>query len=67
MHDWSVLDTLTDVNSMYNKFISDFQYLYDKYFPVQIKTLKTSESNKPWITKAIKNAIARKIVFIKFI
>ena len=27
---------------------------------MQIKTLKTSESNKPWITKAIKNSIARK-------
>ena len=47
MHDWSVLDTLTDVNSMYNKFISDFQYLYNKYFLEKNKTLKTSESNKP--------------------
>jgi len=64
-HDWSVLDTLPDVNIMYTKFITDLQYLYDKYFPLQIKTLTTPEINKPWITKAIKKSILKKIIYIK--
>jgi len=59
-HDWSVLDTLPDINSMYAKFNNDFQYLYHESFPVQTKILTASEISKPWITKAIKKSIAKK-------
>lgn len=60
LHNWDILNAATDVNSMYAKFADDVQYLYDKCFPVKIKTLTVTEISKPWITKAIKTSISKK-------
>ena len=56
-HDWYTLNTLTDVNRMYSRFINDFQHIYNKCFPVKIVTLTATEIRRPWITKAIKTSI----------
>jgi hypothetical protein len=60
LEDWSHLDILSDVNTMYTAFIRTVQKLYDKAFPIQTKTLKQQEIHRPWLTKAIRVSISKK-------
>ena len=62
-YDWSNLDDIQDVNSMYSSFIHTVQKLYDKSFPILIKTVTAPELYKPWLTKAIRNSIRKKHSF----
>ena len=58
--DWSILNNLTDINSMYSKFSCVVQYLYDKTFPLINKTITVSDKCRPWITRAIRKSICKK-------
>jgi len=59
-YDWSDLVNSPNVNSMYNGFINLVQTLYDKSFPITMITIKVSEQNRPWITRAIRKSITKK-------
>ena len=63
--DWSILHTQSNVNSMYAQFIQVVQCMYNKYFPLQTKTITLSETCKPWLTSAVKKSIKQKISFIQ--
>ena len=65
MHDWSILNQLSDVNLMYNSFITTTQLYYNKAFPVKTKIISTAVNHLPWITPAIKKSITKKILYTK--
>ena len=58
--DWFSVSTEVDVNNKFNKFISIFENLHNKYFPIVRIKLKTNTVFKPWITHAIKNSVKKK-------
>lgn len=59
-HEWSDLNNIEDVNSMYSTFIHAIQHLYNKCFPVQTKTIRAHELYRPWLTRALKKSITKK-------
>ena len=58
--DWESLNTIEDVNEMYDKFLLLYKTEYEKCFPVIKIQMKSSRKYNPWITKDTRGLIRRK-------
>ena len=58
--DWSLLEGIYDVNTLYDGFIDIVTRLYNRYCPVTIHKIKKIDLEKPYITNEIKNEIIEK-------
>ena len=57
--DWN--DTINyNADKMYDKFISQFSELYNKYFPLSVVKIKEKHIGKPYITAEIKELIKQR-------
>ncbi len=58
---WSTIDASNDVNSNYENFLLNFDYLYNKSFPIKKTKMKVFRNlSKPWITTGIQKSIKKK-------
>jgi len=60
IYEWEELEHLPDVNSVYQRFTSIVQKLYDKSFPIVTKLVNDSEQHRPWVTSGIRKSITKK-------
>lgn len=60
--DWTILNTITDINDKYNYFIGKITKLSDKYIPTKKITSKSKETTntKQWLTKGIRKSCKTK-------
>ena len=67
-YDWDTIKTHQDANEASNNFISTFCTIYDTFFPMNKKKIKTKDLESPWITKEIKKSSKKKQrVYSKFL
>ena len=55
-----VLSADNDVNQNFDSFISIFDRLYNKFFPVQVKNISRKRMLNPWISTGLLNSIRHK-------
>ena len=59
--DWSLVSISNNVNVAYANFITIFNAMFERYFPLIEKKVRIDHSNKPWITPELKSKIQEKI------
>ena len=57
---WATVLNERDANVCYEKFLNEFEDLYDNCFPIEIKTVKTKSVLNKWITKGLIKSSRRK-------
>ena len=62
-----LLSEVDDINLMTEFFLSQFNYLYKKCFPIKIKNIGVKRLKKPWLTKAILKSIDMKNSLYKLV
>ena len=58
--DWSLILISNNVNVAYTNFITIFNSMFERYFPLVKKKIRIDHNNKPWINSELKNKIKEK-------
>jgi hypothetical protein len=63
--DWSPILSNSDVNTCYDLFVKNFNYIFNKTCPMITTTVNTKHKSKPWMSSSLINCCRKKNLLYK--